>query len=172
MIIYIYIYIYVQTYMHAIRNGEVFSVATHARSSSLRSAASQSNSFGHLRQWFYEGRKPIALQHGLRLAVIGTGSIGYFSFGQLATQDGFNKVWQPLHLELFNVVKLCTFALFWFLISNSAGSSGFHGVRAGPNLLGLRLVLFAPTSCDNRWQSLQPFRLGAHFDTWWTTWTG
>ncbi|CAL1134172.1 unnamed protein product [Cladocopium goreaui] len=37
-------------------------------------------------QWFYEGRKPIALQHGLRLAVIGTGSIGYFSFGQLATQ--------------------------------------------------------------------------------------
>ena len=88
------------------------SVATHARPSSLRSAASQPNSFGHLRQWFYEGRKPVALQHGLRLAVIGTGSVGYFSFGQLATQDGFNEVWQPLDLELFNVVKLCTFALF------------------------------------------------------------
>ena len=63
-----------------------------------------------LRQWFYEGRKPIALQHGLRLAVIGAGSIGYFSFGQLATQDGFNEVWQLLHLGLLKVVKLRTFA--------------------------------------------------------------
>lgn len=45
-----------------------------------------------LRKWFYEGRRPIAVQHGLRLAVVGTGSIGYFSIGQLATQDRVGKI--------------------------------------------------------------------------------
>ncbi|CAK9098851.1 unnamed protein product [Durusdinium trenchii] len=37
-------------------------------------------------QWFHEGRRPIALQHGMRLAVVGTGSVGYVSLQQLATQ--------------------------------------------------------------------------------------
>merc|ERR1712157_162082 len=34
-------------------------------------------------QWFYEGTKPVALQHGLRVTVVGTGSVGYFSYSEL-----------------------------------------------------------------------------------------
>ncbi|CAE8737154.1 unnamed protein product, partial [Polarella glacialis] len=34
-------------------------------------------------QWFYDRTSPVALQHGLRLVVAGTGSIGYYSFSQL-----------------------------------------------------------------------------------------
>eukprot|EP00746_Dinoflagellata_sp_MGD_P025623 gnl/MRDRNA2_/MRDRNA2_160290_c0_seq1.p1 gnl/MRDRNA2_/MRDRNA2_160290_c0~~gnl/MRDRNA2_/MRDRNA2_160290_c0_seq1.p1 ORF type:complete len:374 (-),score=46.61 gnl/MRDRNA2_/MRDRNA2_160290_c0_seq1:29-1150(-) len=30
-------------------------------------------------KWFYHGTEPVALQHGLRLSAVGTGSIGYFS---------------------------------------------------------------------------------------------
>jgi len=30
-------------------------------------------------KWFYHGTEPIAVQHGLRLVAVGTGSIGYFS---------------------------------------------------------------------------------------------
>jgi hypothetical protein len=36
--------------------------------------------------WFYDRDKPAALQHGIRLVVLGTGSIGYFSWGALLTK--------------------------------------------------------------------------------------
>jgi hypothetical protein len=31
-------------------------------------------------KWFYDGLAPVALQHGLRMRVLGTGSIGRFSW--------------------------------------------------------------------------------------------
>lgn len=37
-------------------------------------------------QWFYDGKKPVALQHGMRLSVVGTGSVGYPSSTVLLTQ--------------------------------------------------------------------------------------
>ena len=36
--------------------------------------------------WFYDRDRPSALQHGIRLIVLGTGSIGYFSWGALLTK--------------------------------------------------------------------------------------
>lgn len=35
-------------------------------------------------QWFYDRTVPVALQYGLRLTVVGTGSVGYFSAVELA----------------------------------------------------------------------------------------
>ena len=37
-------------------------------------------------QWFYDRERPVALQHGLRIVVLGTGSVGYFAVGQLLSQ--------------------------------------------------------------------------------------
>jgi len=34
-------------------------------------------------QWFYDRTEPVAVQHGLRLVAIGTGSVGYFSLAEL-----------------------------------------------------------------------------------------
>merc|ERR1712050_354772 len=33
--------------------------------------------------WFYDRTEPVAVQHGLRLVAIGSGSIGYFSLAAL-----------------------------------------------------------------------------------------
>eukprot|EP00929_Paragymnodinium_shiwhaense_P039116 TRINITY_DN20570_c0_g1_i2.p1 TRINITY_DN20570_c0_g1~~TRINITY_DN20570_c0_g1_i2.p1 ORF type:complete len:367 (-),score=50.66 TRINITY_DN20570_c0_g1_i2:78-1094(-) len=34
-------------------------------------------------KWFYDGTQPVAVQHGLRLVAVGTGSVGYFSLAEL-----------------------------------------------------------------------------------------
>ena len=57
-------------------------------------------------RWFYNGEAPSAVQHGLRLTVLGTGSVGRFSLGQLATSlavclAGFGAAQSILDLAWF-----------------------------------------------------------------------
>lgn len=72
-------------------------------------------------QWFYHGTEPMALQHGLRLFAVGTGSVGYFSLAEL-----FEKL--LLGFAAFGLAQV-VLDLGWYYLFSEADSIASHAYQ-------------------------------------------
>eukprot|EP00930_Biecheleria_cincta_P042498 TRINITY_DN29245_c0_g1_i2.p1 TRINITY_DN29245_c0_g1~~TRINITY_DN29245_c0_g1_i2.p1 ORF type:complete len:388 (+),score=37.82 TRINITY_DN29245_c0_g1_i2:27-1190(+) len=72
-------------------------------------------------QWFYHGVEPMALQHGLRLVAVGTGSIGYFSFVELIEK-------LLLGVAAFSLAQV-VLDLGWYYLFSEADSIASHAYQ-------------------------------------------
>merc|ERR1719291_1131169 len=71
--------------------------------------------------WFYHGIEPMALQHGLRLVAVGTGSVGYFSLVEL-----FEKL--LLGFAAFGLAQV-VLDLAWYYLFSEADSIASHAYQ-------------------------------------------
>lgn len=72
-------------------------------------------------QWFYHGIEPMALQNGLRLTAVGTGSVGYFSFVELIEK-------LLLGFAAFGLAQV-VLDLGWFYFFSEADSIAAHAYQ-------------------------------------------